>query len=445
LKVAYLVNQYPKVSHSFIRREILGVEAYGIEVARFAIRSCREELVDEADHQELQKTRIVLDAGAFNLLRHFVGVALRRPGRFGRSLKAAIRLGRRSDRGLLLHLVYLAEACVLLDWFRADQIDHVHAHFGTNSTTVALLCQSLGGPAYSFTAHGPEEFDKVEALALPEKIRRAAFVVAISSFGKSQLYRWCDAKQWSKIQVVHCGLDESFLGYSPSPVPDVPNLICVGRLSEQKGQFLLLDAVAQLAAAGVVFQLTLVGDGPLRPDIEAFIAQHGLHNTVKLVGWASNATVRQMVLDSRALVLPSFAEGLPVVLMEALALHRPVITTYVAGVPELVTPGCGWLITPGSVESLVEALHQVLTTPVAELGQMGHTGAARVLAQHDIATEARKLAHFFTAASTGVQTIPMLGTPESGAPESGTPESGTPETVTAPPSAPLASPNSFMR
>jgi colanic acid/amylovoran biosynthesis glycosyltransferase len=405
LKVAYLVNQYPKVSHSFIRREILGVEACGVDVHRFAIRACREELVDDADRQELQKTRIVLDAGGLYLLTQMIAVAIRRPRRFWRALGLVMKLGPRSERGLLLHCVYLAEACVLLHWLKSAGIQHVHAHFGTNSTTVALLCEALGGPAYSFTAHGPEEFDKVTALALPEKIRRAAFVVAISSFGKSQLYRWCDAPHWGKIQEVHCGLDESFLGQVASPVPDVPQFICVGRLSEQKGQFLLLAAVAQLAAMGEVFQLILIGDGPLRPAIEAFIEQHRLQGYVKLMGWASNATVRQAILESRVLVLPSFAEGLPVVLMEALALRRPVITTYIAGIPELVeAKTCGWLITPGSVEALVQAMQQALATPVEVLTQMGNVGAERVVVQHAIATESQKLAHLFEssiASSTG--------------------------------------------
>ncbi len=396
MKVAYLVNQYPKVSHSFIRREILGVEQYGVDVHRFAIRACREELVDDADLQELEKTRVVLDAGGLHLLTQMIVVALRHPKKFWQALGLVIKLGRRSERGLLLHFIYLAEACVLLRWFQAAGIQHVHAHFGTNSTTVALLCAALGGPPYSFTAHGPEEFDKVTALALPEKIRRAAFVVAISSFGKSQLYRWCEVQDWEKVQEVHCGLDESFLGQPPSPVPDVPQFICVGRLSEQKGQFLLLAAVAQLAAMGEVFQLTLVGDGPLRPAIEAFIEQHQLQGYVKLMGWASNATVRQAVLESRVLVLPSFAEGLPVVLMEALALRRPVITTYIAGIPELVdAKTCGWLITPGSVEALVQAMQQSLHTPVDQLEVMGNIGAERVAAQHTIATEAQKLTHLF--------------------------------------------------
>lgn len=396
MKVAYLVNQYPKVSHSFIRREILAVEACGIEVARFAIRSCRDELVDEADKAELSQTRIVLESGALTLLASFLQVLAVNPLKLVKALRLTLKLGFRSESGLLKHLAYLIEACVLHRWFAEVAVQHVHAHFGTNSTTVALLCHALGGPSYSFTVHGPEEFDKVGAIALPEKIVQAAFVVAISSFGASQLYRWCPLEQWGKIQVVRCGVDEDFFAPPIAPIPDSPSLVCVGRLSEQKGQFLLIEAVAKLATESVPFTLTLVGDGPLRADLERQIAKSNLQTQVTITGWASNAEVRQHILAARALVLPSFAEGLPVVIMEALALHRPVITTYVAGIPELVEPGvCGWLAPAGSVEALAAALRSALQSPVAVLEEMGKLGAERVAQHHSVATEASKLVILF--------------------------------------------------
>lgn len=396
MKLAYLVNQYPKVSHSFIRREILGVEAQGMEVVRYAIRSCQAELVDEADKAELAKTRVMLDAGVATLLRGMLQICAVRPARFFSALKLAFKLGAQSDAGIVKHLAYLAEACVLLRWSREDHVSHIHAHFGTNSATVALLCQALGGPSYSFTVHGPEEFDKVEAIALPEKICRAAFVVAISSYGRSQLYRWCSLEHWSKIHVVHCGVDDSFLHQPTLPIPEQPTVVCVGRLCEQKGQLLLVDAVAQLAAEGLQFRLLLVGDGPLRSSIEALIVRNKLHDVVEITGWASNAEVRQYILASRALVLPSFAEGLPVVIMEALSLQRPVLSTFVAGIPELVEPGaCGWLIPAGSINALVEALRSVLQSPVDALARMGKLGAQRVAEQHAASIEAEKLVKLF--------------------------------------------------
>jgi colanic acid/amylovoran biosynthesis glycosyltransferase len=395
VKIAYLINQYPKVSHSFIRREILALEAFGITVRRYAMRDCAEELVDEADRQELTQTRFVLAVGAIGLLKATLQVALRQPSRFLQTLRLTLQLGWRSESGSLKHLIYLAEACVLLDWLTVENITHLHAHFGTNPATVALLCRMLGGPPYSFTVHGPEEFDKVQAIALPQKIQHAAFVVAISSFGRSQLYRWCPLEQWAKIRVVHCGVDDEFLNHPSTPIPTQPRFVCVGRLSEQKGQLLLLEAAKQLADEGLAFELVLVGDGALRSPIEELIDRHHLHAQIKITGWASTAEVRSQLLNARVMVLPSFAEGLPVVVMEALALHRPVISTYVAGIPELVNAECGWLTTPGSVESLVDAMRSALQASPEQLAEMGNRGAERVAQAHSITLEAAKLAVLF--------------------------------------------------
>lgn len=395
MKIAYLVNQYPKVSHSFIRREIQALETIGLEIIRYSIRSCGEELVDEADRQEQGKTRVLLDLGT-GLLWAILRVFFARPQRWLSAFRLTLKIGWGSDRGVLRNLAYLVEACALLEQCQALEITHIHAHFGTNPAAVAMLCQVLGGPNYSFTVHGPEEFDKVLAIALPEKIKRAAFVVAVSSYGKSQLYRWCEFEQWSKIRVVHCGVDNLFLETERLPVPTAPRLVCVGRLCEQKGQLLLLEAAARLAAEGLDFKLVFVGDGPLRGNIEAAIARLGLTNKLEITGWASSVQVQQQILASQTLVLPSFAEGLPVVLMEALALGRPVISTYVAGIPELVeSEVCGWLVPPGSVEALVEAIRTALRLPATKLEQMGRVGARRVAKEHNAVWEARKLAALF--------------------------------------------------
>jgi len=392
LKIAYLVNQYPKVSHSFIRREILGLESCGLDIVRFSVRSCGAELVDEVDKAEWKKTRVVLDAGPVGLLLGLAQVCLTRPIRLLATLYSTVKLSHHSERGLLRHLVYLVEACLLLKWFQEASVQHVHAHFGTNSTTVAMLCHELGGPPYSFTVHGPEEFDKALAISLPRKVAQAAFVVGVSNFGKSQLYRWCPLRDWSKIHIVHCGVDSEFLMSASRPISSEPNLVCVGRLCTEKGQLLLLEAASQLMHQGLPFKLTLVGDGPLRGDLEAMIDDLRLRDHVEITGWADANQVRQKILASRALVLPSFAEGLPVVIMEALALGRPVISTYVAGIPELVEPGvCGWLVPSGSVEALTTAMQAALELPAAALEQMGNVGAKRVAQQHNVAIEVGKL------------------------------------------------------
>lgn len=407
-KIAYLINQYPKVSHSFIRREIQAIEACGLAVGRYAIRSCRAELVDEADQKEVALTRTVLESGAATLFKSAIKAIFTRPKQVLQALSLAVKFGRRSDRGVLRHLIYLAEACVLNDWFKEDGIDHIHAHFGTNSTTVAMLCTALGGPTYSFTIHGPEEFDTIQALSIVEKVERSSFVAAVSSFGKSQLYRWCEQSQWNKIKVIHCGVDRAFFG-AATPIPAEPRLVCVGRLCEAKGQLLLIEAIKPLVAAGVPIKLVLVGDGATRQQLETMIAAAGLQNHVEITGWASNEEVRKQILAARALVLPSFAEGLPVALMEALALHRPVISTYIAGIPELVIPNhCGWLVPSGSITELTEAIKTVIELPAEVLAEMAQAGAEQVEHNHDAATEAKKLVALFTEVTKQAATNPVL-------------------------------------
>lgn len=169
MNVAYFVNQYPAPSHTFIRREIHALEAHGIRVGRYSLR-CGDGLVDPDDLAEVARTRQVLAVGAARLAWGVVRAALTRPAAFARAVRATVQLGFRSNRGLLRHAVYLAEACTLVQWLEEAKVEHLHAHFGTNSTAVALLCRKLGGPTYSFTVHGPEEFDMPEGLKLGMKI-----------------------------------------------------------------------------------------------------------------------------------------------------------------------------------------------------------------------------------------------------------------------------------
>ncbi|MEY2855958.1 MAG: hypothetical protein RLZZ74_267 [Cyanobacteriota bacterium] len=395
MKIAYLINQYPAISHSFIRREIAALETLGIEVERFSIRSAAE-LVDQADQLELNKTRFILKAGIGSLLSNLLLTAITRPLRFWNTLRLTFKIGWGQDRGLLIHLGYLAEACLLLRWAKDADISHIHAHFAFNPTAVAMLCHTLGGPTYSFTVHGPESIDRAIILALGEKVKGAKFVAAISSYCQSQLYRWCDRADWPKIQIIHCGLDQPFFAQTPTPIPQNSRFVCVARLGEQKGHFVLLAAARQLALEGWQFKLSLVGDGPLRPQIEAMIVQYGLQEYVELTGWLSNAAVRQQILAAQVMVLPSFAEGLPVVIMEALALGRPVISTYIAGIPELLENDvCGWLVPSGSVEALVSAMRRVLQLAPQELEQMSQVGRERVRERHNVTLEAQKLENLF--------------------------------------------------
>lgn len=396
MKISYFINQYPKVSHSFIRREILALEKQGFEIQRISLRGWDEPLPDADDRKERDQTQYVLKRGLIPLMGPTLGAFIKAPIRFLRALKLALKMGMETDRPLPYHLIYLAEACQILSWMREFGSVRLHAHFGSNSAEVGMLAHALGGPPYSFTVHGPGDFEM--PMGFEEKISRANFVVAISAFGRGQLYARSRYADWHKIKVVRCGLESAFYGVAPTPMPTAPRLVCVGRLCEEKGQLLLIDAAARLARQGVEFELILAGDGLMRPALEAAIAERGISQQVRITGWISSDEVRSEILAARALVLASFAEGLPVVLMEAMALRRPVLTTYIAGIPELVQPGThGWLFPSGSVDDLESALKDCLSRSMEELQAMGEAGRERVLVLHSIDSEVTKLAAFFRA------------------------------------------------
>jgi len=404
VKVAYIVNQYPKVSHSFIRREILAIERRGIAVQRIAMRGWDADIVDPADRREMELTQHVLRQGVWPLIRSTLLMFIKAPVKFVLTFLLAGSMAEASDRSTSRHWIYFAEACVVALWVEESGATHLHAHFGTNSTDVAMLASKLTGLPYSFTAHGSQEVDRPLAIGLQEKIERSSFVAAVCSFGRSQLYRWVGHDHWSKINVVHCGLDELFRVAPPSASNDSSTIVCVGRLSSEKGQFLLLDALRSVLDQGHECQLVLAGDGELRKPIEERIAELDLGAHVRITGWISGEQVRAEILRARALVLASFTEGLPVVIMEAMAMSRPVIATYVGGIPELVLDGeTGWLVPAGDVQRLADALRRSLAATSDELARMGQLGRARVLERHDVDDAAAQLAKLF-----GAEKVPTI-------------------------------------
>jgi glycosyltransferase involved in cell wall biosynthesis len=258
-----------------------------------------------------------------------------------------------------------------------------------------MLAHMLDGPKWSFTVHGPEEFDKPGFIGLAEKIQRAAFVVAVSSFGRSQLFRCVSHQHWNKISVVHCGLEPQFFA-GKAEYSDARSFVCVGRLCEQKGQMLLVEAARRLVERGIDMHLTFAGDGELRPEIEALIKEYKLESNIRITGWIASDDVRRELLGARALILPSFAEGLPVVIMEAMALRRPVISTFVAGIPELVSSSAlGWLVPAGDIEALVTAIRSCVDTAPEVLTKMGDAAFEAVVEAHNVDKETVKLAGLF--------------------------------------------------
>lgn len=396
MKLAYLTTEYPKVSHTFIRRELQEMERRGHEVVRMALR-VGDYAKGGDDEAEVPRTFHLFAQPKTALAAGIAWAQATRPRAFLKAVEMAAKMAAPSDRGFSKHMAYVAEAAVFLRHLVSKGgVDHLHVHFGTNTASVARLMRVMGGPSYSMTVHGPDEFDAPRGHSLAEKIADAAFVVAISDFGSAQLRRWAAYEHWSKIHVVRCSVGDQFLG----PVVPISNgrvtLLSIGRLSAQKGQLLLIDALGALAREGHDFRVVLAGDGEMRAVVEERIGACGLNERVAITGWIDEATVRGHINSSRALILPSFAEGLPVVIMEALAMGRPVVSTMVAGIPELVRDGeNGWLITAGSVDSLVAALRKVVTCPVDQLNTLGLAGRERVKAQHYLPTEGAKLEALF--------------------------------------------------
>lgn len=397
-RLAYLVNEYPKVSHTFIRREIVELERRGHSIFRVSIRP-PGSFVDPADIEEAKKTYVCLSEPALVMAWRTLAAAMGRPARFARALRMAMGMGRVSHRGMPRFLAYLAEAATLLPVFKRNRIDHVHVHFGTNGVDVARLLKAIGGPTYSFTIHGPDEWDAPIGFSIGAKARDAEFVVAITRYCMSQLRRWVDYTDWGNIHIVHCSVGNHFLAPARPIDAESETFLCVGRISAQKGHLVLIDAFAKFRAAVGRGRLVLAGDGELRAVVEERIRAHGLGDCVSITGWVGEAEIRRLLEDCRALVLPSFAEGLPVVIMEALALERPVITTAITGIPELVKHReNGWLVAPSDEDALAAAMCEALDAPVERLRAMGRAGRERVLAEYATATEAAKLDCLFREA-----------------------------------------------
>lgn len=394
LRLAYLTNQYPAVSHTFIRREILELERRGHSILRLAIRRGADGIVDPLDLAENERTFHCLSQPLPAFVAAQVRAWVGRPVRTFRALAEVFAMGRRSDRGALRHMAYFAEAAFLAGVLKREGIEHLHVHFGTNPTGVARLIRMMGGPPFSVTIHGPLEFDAPRGLSLPQAAREAEFIATISDFAAAQLRRWMPWELWPKVNIVRCTVGDEFLADANPIDPASRTILCIGRLVQDKGHLVLLEALARARAPGA--RLVFAGDGAMRPIIERRARELGIADRLEITGWIGEAEVRRRLRECRALALTSFAEGLPVVIMEALALGRPVLSTYIAGIPELVRPGeTGWLVPAGNVEGAAAALEEIISAPAQRLDEMGRAGRALVRARHHTPTEVDRLESLF--------------------------------------------------
>lgn len=403
--VAYLVNQYPAPSHTFIRTEIAALEALGHTVHRHAHRRSRAGLVDPDDIAEQARTTVLSEAGALRAAGAALSWAARHPLRFASTLAFALRLAaRHRGPGRLTHLGHFALACLLARRLRSLRVTHLHAHFATNSAVVALHCHRLCGVRFSFTTHVADELQAPHAQSLSDKVGAAGFVVVVSEHGRELLAQRAP-EHAAKLRLIRCGLDPRWLQLAGAPEcapgrPAATQLLCVARLDEQKQPLLLLRAAARLLDAGASCRLLIAGDGPLRPQVEALIEARQLSAQVQLLGWQTRMQIEEHLQRSQALVLASRSEGLPVAILEAFASARPVIATDVGGVRELVETGrTGWLVRPDDEAALAAAMRECLDATPEVRRRLAEAGRRQVIAAHDARQSALQLAALFTGSA----------------------------------------------
>ena len=406
LKLAYLTGEYPKASHTFILREIAALRALGVPVLPVSVRHpSADNMIGNEEREEEKRTFYVLEAAKnpARLLAAHISL-LRRPKRWFRALILALKTGRPGFAGRLWQLFYFLEAGVLAQKLTKEDITHLHNHFADSSANVAMITAELADIPFSFTLHGPAELFEPESWHLRTKIARAAHVFCISHFCRSQAMLFSDPDHWSKLRIIHCGIEPARYEDEPAQQQDGLRLLFVGRLAAIKGLRVLFESLEAVRKTFPDVTLTLIGDGEERAFAEKEAKRLG---HVTLLGFQSQAGVSEALAKSDALVLPSFAEGVPVVLMEAMAAGKPVIATRVAGVSELVEDGVsGHLVPPGSPEHLTDAIHALAEDADKRL-KMGQRGRDVVREDFDVTKEAARILAVLSDQSSDIR--PVLG------------------------------------
>ena len=400
-RVAYVVGRYPQVSHTFILREIAALRELGVDVTTFSIwRTPHAELLSDDERREHARTRALLPPRARSTIVSQVRAARAARG-YARLVADAMRLGPPGIRRPLLGGSWILEAAGLWDALRPTDVRHIHAHLGGTAPAVAMLAAALGNAfdpgawTWSLTVHGPDELARADSERLAEKVEAASFVVAISDFTRSQLMSLVDEPHWAKLRVVHCGVDPAVYAPAARADDETFRVLSVGRLVSAKGHGVLLEAVARAVRDGVQLHLTVVGDGPRRERLAQLARELGIDAHVMFAGAVAQDELPTMFAAADAFCLPSFAEGLPVVLMEAMATGLPAVTTGVMGIPELVVNDeNGVLVPPGRSDLVADALTRLARDPELR-ARLGRAGRARVVEAFDIRREARRLHDLF--------------------------------------------------
>jgi colanic acid/amylovoran biosynthesis glycosyltransferase len=391
--LGYLVSRYPAISHTFILREIEHLRSLGHQIHTASINAPDRSLdrMDAAERAEAEQTYCVKRHGAIGAASALLFWLVTAPIALLTMLVTSLRFG------WLKGPMYALEAAMVARWMQQKTLAHLHVHFGNAGASVGVLVKQINGCHLSFTIHGPDEFDDVLGQQLAYKMEMADVIICISQFARSQLMRICSPRDWPKFRVCRLGVDAKVFHAVPrtAQAPKIPQLISVGRLTPAKGQVLLVQACGKLRDEGVPFLLRMVGDGPDRSRIEAEIGRLNLQSHITLTGSMTQDGVRAELARADVFVLPSLAEGIPVVLMEAMASYVPCISTPVNGIPELIEHGnTGLLATPGDVASLVTQLTKLCTEAEARR-MMAQAAYAKVTSQFDLLTNVRSLGKVF--------------------------------------------------
>jgi colanic acid/amylovoran biosynthesis glycosyltransferase len=414
MRVAYICNRYPAISMTFVRREIEGLRRLGIVVKTLSIRPpLSGDLLSPEDREAARSTYSVLPPKPRLLRAHMLALATR-PVSYARTLAFSLGLSSGGVRAGLWRVFYFAEAIAVWHRCRSENVRHIHSHFANVATDVAMLCAHFADRpneqwSWSFTLHGPVEFYDVYRSQLSEKIARARFVICISDFARSQAMACSEETQWDKLHVVHCGLDPEQwrppaapsnagvdVGVAANADADVPSsgvrVLCVGRLIALKGHAVLIEAVARLRADGLEVTATLVGDGAARGALEGLADRRAVADLIEFAGSVGQDRIRNYFARADVFCLPSFAEGVPVVLMEAMAMELPVVSSQIMGIPELVQDEVSGMLTPpGRADELAARLRRLAEGPELR-AQLGRAGRAKVVAEYGIATSAERIA-----------------------------------------------------
>jgi colanic acid/amylovoran biosynthesis glycosyltransferase len=399
-RLAYLLSSYPAISHTFFLNEVAELKKQGFEIDVASINQIKwqPEHLTERLSDSIATTFYIKAGKAFPTCLLLLKVLFTRTPVVCRGLRAVLRLGVREPAVALYSLFYLAESLILGDWLSRRGHTHLHIHFGGPVATVGMLTSIAWQIPYSLTIHGPEEFYGVEKSRLRQKIEHASFVLCISDHCRSQLMKISEPEHWGKLRVVRLGVDaQLFKPISNRSVSGDLELLCVGRLVADKGHLVLLRAFLSLSSRGHKLRLRIIGDGSERGRLESFILENGLRESVTLEGALSHEITRGHLERADIFVLASFAEGLPVALMEAMAMEIPCVSTFIAGIPELIRSEIDGLLVPASSEeALVEALARLIMDPELRRS-LARSGRQRVLESYSLVTNVGLLARTFQA------------------------------------------------